>query len=82
MTTAMLLLFNARFKYTSAHLQKTRQMAGYFVNGWGGRIRTCAWRYQKPLPYRLATPQQEIWISLQTKRGNKDIFSNCSIEDA
>jgi hypothetical protein len=27
--------------------------------GWGGRIRTCAWRYQKPLPYRLATPQQE-----------------------
>jgi hypothetical protein len=25
--------------------------------GWGGRIRTCAWRYQKPLPYRLATPQ-------------------------
>ena len=28
-------------------------------SGWGGRIRTCAWRYQKPLPYRLATPQQE-----------------------
>jgi hypothetical protein len=27
-------------------------------NGWGGRIRTCAWRHQKPLPYRLATPQQ------------------------
>lgn len=26
--------------------------------GWGGRIRTCAWRYQKPLPYHLATPQQ------------------------
>lgn len=26
--------------------------------GWGGRIRTCAWRHQKPLPYRLATPQQ------------------------
>ncbi len=25
--------------------------------GWGGRIRTCAWRHQKPLPYRLATPQ-------------------------
>jgi hypothetical protein len=24
---------------------------------WGGRIRTSAWRYQKPLPYRLATPQ-------------------------
>ncbi len=27
------------------------------LGGWGGRIRTSAWRYQKPLPYRLATPQ-------------------------
>jgi acetyl-CoA C-acetyltransferase len=27
--------------------------------GWGGRIRTSACRYQKPVPYRLATPQQE-----------------------
>jgi hypothetical protein len=26
--------------------------------GWGGRIRTCEWRHQKPLPYHLATPQQ------------------------
>jgi hypothetical protein len=26
-------------------------------NGWGGRIRTHGWRYQKPLPYHLATPQ-------------------------
>ena len=25
--------------------------------GWGGRDRTCEWRYQKPLPYHLATPQ-------------------------
>src|SRR3546814_8540231 len=25
--------------------------------GWGGRIRTGACRYQKPVPYRLATPQ-------------------------
>ena len=25
--------------------------------GWGARIRTWEWRYQKPLPYRLATPQ-------------------------
>jgi hypothetical protein len=31
-------------------------------NGWGGRIRTCAWRYQKPLPYRLATPHHEVNI--------------------
>lgn len=27
-------------------------------NGWGARDRTWEWRYQKPLPYRLATPQQ------------------------
>ncbi len=26
-------------------------------NGWGGRIRTCVWRDQNPLPYHLATPQ-------------------------
>lgn len=26
--------------------------------GWGARIRTSEWRYQKPLPYHLATPQQ------------------------
>ena len=25
--------------------------------GWGGRIRTSEWRLQRPLPYRLATPQ-------------------------
>ncbi len=27
--------------------------------GWGARIRTWEWRYQKPLPYRLATPQSQ-----------------------
>ncbi len=27
-------------------------------DGWGGRIRTSEWRYQKPLPYHLATPQR------------------------
>jgi hypothetical protein len=26
-------------------------------SGWGGRIRTSEWRLQRPLPYRLATPQ-------------------------
>ena len=25
--------------------------------GWGGWIRTNEWRLQRPLPYRLATPQ-------------------------
>ena len=28
--------------------------------GWGGRIRTYGTRYQKALPYRLATPQ--LWV--------------------
>lgn len=28
-------------------------------SGWGGRIRTYGTRYQKPLPYHLATPQQQ-----------------------
>ncbi len=29
-------------------------------DGWGARIRTWEWRYQKPLPYHLATPQS-VW---------------------
>ena len=37
--------------------KKTGKKPVVFINGWGGRIRTSAWRYQKPLPYRLATPQ-------------------------
>ena len=36
---------------------KIRFLAGFnILSGWGGRIRTYAWRHQKPLPYRLATP--------------------------
>ena len=31
------------------------------TTGWGGRIRTSAWRNQNPLPYRLATPQS-AWV--------------------
>ena len=30
------------------------------AGGWGARIRTWGWRYQKPLPYRLATPQYRL----------------------
>ena len=32
-------------------------------NGWGGRGRTHEWRYQKPLPYHLATPQRSKLIN-------------------
>ena len=28
------------------------------IVGWGGRVRTSAWRNQNPLPYHLATPQK------------------------
>ncbi len=35
----------------------TSQIWVVIKNGWGGWIRTNEWRYQKPLPYRLATPQ-------------------------
>ena len=28
--------------------------------GWGEGIRTPEYRYQKPRPYRLATPQDEV----------------------
>src|SRR5262249_31244443 len=30
--------------------------------GWGGRIRTSEWRDQNPLPYHLATPQQNAHL--------------------
>ncbi|MEA3037140.1 MAG: hypothetical protein QOH04_2917 [Sphingomonadales bacterium] len=36
--------------------QQNQQPSG--ETGWGGRIRTCECRYQKPVPYHLATPQQ------------------------
>jgi hypothetical protein len=41
-------------------------------NGWGGRDRTCEWRHQKPLPYRLATPQQasKLAVAGGLYRGN------------
>jgi hypothetical protein len=35
--------------------------------GWGGRIRTYDTRYQKPMPYHLATPQSPRESNLATK---------------
>jgi hypothetical protein len=32
-------------------------LGNWRLPGWGGRIRTSAWRNQNPLPYHLATPQ-------------------------
>jgi hypothetical protein len=36
--------------------QGQEKFASGLTAGWGGRIRTCEWRHQKPLPYHLATP--------------------------
>ncbi len=37
--------------------------------GWGARIRTWEWRYQKPLPYRLATPHRGDAASIAARAG-------------
>src|SRR6185295_669841 len=34
---------------------------GTLLPGWGGRIRTSGCRLQRPVPYRLATPQDPIF---------------------
>ena len=39
--------------------------------GWGARIRTWEWRYQKPLPYLLATPQDDALIRKARVAGNR-----------
>lgn len=39
------------------HCQKAM---GLYSSGWGGRIRTSGCRYQKPMPYHLATPQRKF----------------------
>jgi hypothetical protein len=36
--------------------QIAEELGGVSRTGWGGRIRTCECRYQKPVPYHLATP--------------------------
>ena len=59
--------FRVEFHQTQHALAKREAVCGsgnrffpLYMNvlfiGWGGRIRTSAWRYQKPLPYHLATP--------------------------
>ncbi len=36
-------------------LIRKKEKKEYFLNIWGGRIRTSEWRDQNPLPYHLAT---------------------------
>ena len=44
------------------------------IFGWGGRIRTSAWRNQNPLPYRLATPQR-CALNIVNLKGGKERWS-------
>lgn len=43
--------------------------------GWGGRIRTSECRDQNPVPYHLATPQEEKSMNF---RGASFIYSSAS----
>ena len=47
------------------HITQTYIMSLF---GWGGRIRTYGTRYQKPMPYHLATPQRVGLITLTSGR--------------
>ena len=52
--------------------------------GWGGRIRTYGTRYQKALPYHLATPHQrrrdtQILTGDQPSKGIISLFLDCVI---
>jgi hypothetical protein len=40
--------------------------------GWGGRIRTSAWRNQNPLPYRLATPHPRLPLTAVDHNARRD----------
>ena len=37
-------------------------------SGWGGRIRTYGTRYQKALPYRLATPHSKSLFTMEIEK--------------
>ena len=52
--------------------------------GWGGRIRTYGTRYQKALPYRLATPQSNSLFTLEIEKHQEaKIFINqCNINSS
>ena len=53
------------------HLMKENKKRIYkmpYLYGWGGRIRTYGTRYQKPMPYRLATPQHKNLFTMVIKK--------------
>lgn len=51
-------------------------------DGWGARIRTWECRYQKPVPYHLATPQQnegKYKVSTRNAIGAEKKFSSIEL---
>ena len=49
--------YTLRVQLIAGNDKKSRNTQGIGKIGWGARIRTWECRYQKPVPYRLATPQ-------------------------
>lgn len=83
MLTVEFLIFTRKIKMFDRIIQNKTDFEGdnYIIiqDGWGGRIRTSAWRNQNPLPYRLATPQGLLKHLLKellgfVKRKNKKNF--------
>lgn len=81
--TVEFLIFTRKIKMFDRIIQNKTDFEGdnYIIiqDGWGGRIRTSAWRNQNPLPYRLATPQGLLKHLLKellgfVKRKNKKIL--------
>ena len=57
----------ATFKQLKANFQEEEKIISSevrYLYGWGGWIRTSGTRYQKPLPYHLATPQRSFFYKL------------------
>ena len=56
----------------------TPAAAGFHSAGWGGRIRTYGTRYQKPLPYHLATPQNSNAATRKPELGESSIATSAA----
>ena len=63
----------SRLRHSSeSHRSRTRY--GVPRTGWGGRIRTYKWRLQRPLPYHLATPQENSFAPQLVPRSHQLIL--------
>ena len=57
---------------------------GHIKFGWGSRNRTCAWRSQSPVPYRLAIPHRTLSKIMVSPQGfeprTHGLEGRCSIQ--